>query len=406
MISRRIDSLALPDETARLTERAAGRAITVEPLWSDQELFVSRPAWEGLFNEAAVQNPFLTWGWMSAWWCHFGAGRRLALLFVRRRGELIGIAPLYQDQVRSLGMTFRTLSLLGDPGVGSDHLDFLSRKGCEREVAEAVMDYWSTEAHRWDLITLRHLAQGSLHLPVLLQIAERGWRVRQEEGEVCPYLPLAPTWDDYLNRLSGSMRYTIRRKMRALEKEHRVELIVLDQAEIGRAGMERLIALHQKRWLERGGSDAFVSETKVPFHRESADYFFQKGAARLFFLQADGETVAALYGFVMNGRFFYYQAGFDPAWKEKSVGMVLMAKCLQHAIAQGWNEFDFLRGPEAYKTHWTADQRKTSHLILTPPRWRAECYRALRASEKSARRWARRIFPETWVERIKRTTGV
>ncbi|MBI3802510.1 MAG: GNAT family N-acetyltransferase [Nitrospirae bacterium] len=401
MISRRMESLVLPDEKERVAESGLERDLTVEQIWSDQELFVSRAAWESLFNEAAVQNPFLSWGWISAWWCHFGAGKQLAVLFIRRRGELIGIAPFYQSDVRSLGMTFRALSLLGDQGVGSDYLDFLSRKGCEREVAEAVIGYLSKGAHGWDIITLRHLAHDSMHLPVLLGVSQRGWQVRQEEGEVCPYLTLPPTWDDYLNRLSSSMRYTIRRKLRALEREHRVEWVVLDQPESGRVGMERLIALHQKRWSEQGGSDAFVSEVKTPFHRETADYFFQKRIARLFSLQVDGETVAALYGFVVKDRFFYYQAGFDPAWKDKSVGMVLMAKCIQYAIAQRWSEFDFLRGPEAYKTHWTSDERRTVHLLLTPPQWKAGCYLTLRASERAARRWAGRLLPEGWIERMR-----
>lgn len=380
------------------------RAIRVERVCSETGLFESKGDWERLFAQASVQNPFLSWEWMAAWWRHLGKGK-LHLLFVRRQGALIGVAPLYRREIQLGGLSFRALSFLGDEAVGSDHLDFLSRKGCEDEVAEAIVQAWLQERRDWDFIALRQMAEDSLHAARLLRLSERGWRVQRGEGEVCPYLNLAPTWEAFLNRLSASMRYTVRRKIRNLEKEHRVELRVIDDLQEGRPGMERLIALHQKRWGDCGGSDAFVSEIKLPFHRETAEAFFRKGAARLFFLKADGETVAALYGFLLGRRFFYYQAGFNPSWKGKSVGLVLMAKCIEAAIAQGWSEFDFLRGPEEYKSHWTSDQRRTIHLTLSPPGIKNDLYRLFAAASKSARRRVRQLLPERWVERLKGVGG-
>ncbi|TAJ99752.1 MAG: GNAT family N-acetyltransferase, partial [Candidatus Manganitrophaceae bacterium] len=356
MISKEIAApLAPPLEKDLMEIVFSDRSITVERICSDAGLFESKADWERLFARSSAQNPFLTWEWMAAWWRHLGAGRKLHLLFVRRDGELIGIAPLYLRKIRQGGVSFYALSFLGDEGVGSDHLDLLSRSGCEDDVAEAIAQTWREERRGWDFIALRHLAEDSPHAARLLRLSEQGWRVRRQAGEVCPYLGLAPTWEAFLDRLSASMRYTVRRKIRTLEKEHRVEFTAIAELNEGRSGMERLIALHQKRWGDRGGSEAFIDEVKLPFHRETAEAFFQKGMARLFFLKVDGETVAALYGFLLGRRFFYYQAGFDPAWKGKSVGMVLMAKCIENAVAQGWSEFDFLRGPEAYKSHWTSD---------------------------------------------------
>lgn len=395
--------------------------ITVERVGSEEGLLESRLVWDRLFAQSSARNPFLSWGWMAAWWRHLGGGKKLHLLFVRRNGELIGIAPLYQREIRRGGLSFRALSFLGDEAVGSDHLDLLSRSGCEEAVAGAIAQAWSEEARRdrtgsikaegllrqrsWDFIALRHLAEDSPHVARLFRLSEQGWRVQRGEGEVCPYLRLAPTWEEFLNRLSASMRYTVRRKIRNLEKEHRVEFIRINDLHEGRAGMERLIALHQKRWGERGGSDAFASEVKLPFHREAAEEFFRNGTARLFFLKVDGETVASLYGFLGGRRFFYYQAGFDPAWKGKSVGLVLMAKCMQTAIEQGWSEFDFLRGPEAYKSHWTSDQRQTSHWTLSPPGLKNHLYRLLAGTSQSARHLVRRLLPEPWLQRWRERGG-
>jgi CelD/BcsL family acetyltransferase involved in cellulose biosynthesis len=380
------------------------RSIRVERVCSEEGLFEAKRDWERLFARASAQNPFLSWEWAAAWWRHLGRGT-LHLLFVRRGGELIGLAPLYRREIRIGGFAFRALSFLGDEAVGSDHLDLLSCGGCEEEVAGAIAQAWLRERRDWDFITLRHMAEDSPHATHLLRLCGQRWRAQRREGEVCPFLPLAPTWEGFLNRLSASMRYTVRRKIRNLEREHRVALVMIDDLHEGRAGMERLIALHQKRWGDRGGSGAFVSEIKLPFHRETAEAFFQKGIARLFFLKADGETVAALYGFLVGRRFFYYQAGFDPSWKEKSVGMVLMAKCIETAISQGWSEFDFLRGPEEYKSHWTSDRRHTWHWTLSPPGMKNDLYRILAASSQTGRRLVRRSLPEAWVARLKGNRG-
>ncbi len=400
MISKEIASSTVsPLQKSTIEVMDNDRSITVEQVCSEEGLFESKERWERLFARASAQNPFLTWEWAAAWWRHFGAGRKLHLLFIHRDGELIGIAPFYEKEIRLGGLSRRALSLLGDEAVGSDHLDLLSQQGCEEAVAEAVVQVWLTGRRDFDLIALRHLAELSPHAPRFRRLSEQGWRVRQQEGEVCPYLMLAPTWEAFLNRLSSSMRYTVRRKIRNLEKEHRVAFTMIETLDEGRSGLERLIALHQKRWGDRGGSDAFVNEVKLPFHRETAEALFQKGMARLFFLKVDEETVAALYGFLVGRRFFYYQAGFDPAWKEKSVGLVLMAKCIQTAIEQGWSEFDFLRGPEEYKSHWASAQRHTWHLTLSPPTLKNNLYLFFSQASRSARRLAKRLLPTAWVER-------
>jgi CelD/BcsL family acetyltransferase involved in cellulose biosynthesis len=44
----------------------------------------------------------------------------------------------------------------------------------------------------------------------------------------------------------------------------------------------------------------------------------------------------------------------DPAFSKQSVGTVLQWKALQYLIERGYNEYDFLRGPEAYKYRWDA----------------------------------------------------
>lgn len=405
MTSRAMPILTPDVEKERAATLAQVPSVTVERLCADAAWADLKEGWELLQMETASPNPFLTWGWISAWWRQFGKGKRLDVLAIRNNGELIGIAPFYLETVRLMRIPFRRLSLLGDEGVGSDHLDLISRRGLEETVAAAVARFWLERGFEWDFVHFRGFAEAAPSLSVFTRELGEEWVVQNEEEEVCPYLPLDPTWDDYLNRLSGSMRYTIRRKIRNLEKNEKIELVMLEEVEAGRRGMARLIELHQKRWNAQGGSAAFITESKIPFHRQTSDYFFEKGIAKLFFLNVNGEAVASLYGFAMGGKFFYYQAGFDPSWGDRSVGMVLMAKSIQAAISRGWSEFDFLRGPEAYKSHWTSAQRKIWKVFIYPPRFKSTLYRNLFGMKRKAKNRIKGFLPETWIKKLQASNG-
>src|SRR5208337_1843481 len=51
--------------------------------------------WDGLFQRADAENIFLSFGWMSTWWKHFGKGQ-LAVIAVRDAdGRLVAVAPFY-----------------------------------------------------------------------------------------------------------------------------------------------------------------------------------------------------------------------------------------------------------------------------------------------------------------------
>src|ERR1700730_11418239 len=75
-------------------------------------------------------------------------------------------------------------------------------------------------------------------------------------------------------------------------------------------------------------------------------------------------------------KFNYYQSGYDPNWASRSVGLVLLARTVQDAFAEGLQEFDFLHGNESYKRDWPRGERWTIQMRL----WRGARGRAARAA--------------------------
>lgn len=89
--------------------------------------------------------------------------------------------------------------------------------------------------------------------------------------------------------------------------------------------------------------------------------------------------------------------------------MVLMAKSIQAAIRYGLSEFDFLRGPESYKSHWTSSERKIWNLSIYPPGLKNTIYRrgSLLSGKIKAflKRGAIAALPTPWIERIRTWRG-
>jgi CelD/BcsL family acetyltransferase involved in cellulose biosynthesis len=156
--------------------------------------------------------------------------------------------------------------------------------------------------------------------------------------------------------------------------------------------MDLVMELHNMRWRDRGGSDAFDTPGLVAFHREFSRLALDRGWLRLYVLRLNRQPAACLYGFLYGPTFYFYQSGFDSAYQKQSVGLVSMGLGIQHAIEEGAEEYDLLHGDEEYKSHWSRESRELSRLELYPPGGMGRICRGAVGFERAARRLARRVI--------------
>jgi CelD/BcsL family acetyltransferase involved in cellulose biosynthesis len=360
--------------------------------------------WDAALRASAADSFFLTFDWLHTWWRHFGSGRRLFLLTVRRGVELVAVAPFAIAPPRLDRLVpFRSLEFLGAGSAGSDYLDVFARPECEAEVARILGDHLARHSF---MLQLGRVRPGvSLASRVAAALEGQGWTHRETPHEVCPFIPLGGhTWESYLSGLGSAHRYNVQRRLRNLYRRYAVELHRVATEEERGPALARLFQLHDARWRPRGGSDGFGSENELAFHDEVTRRALAGGRLRLFELRLDGRPAASLYGFRHGGTFSFYQSGFDPAFTKDSVGLVMMSLAIQSAIEEGAVEYDFLHGDEAYKFQWARDARPLARLEIFPPRLRGLLCQQAVALGRVARRTARRILPEPMTGR--RTAGL
>jgi CelD/BcsL family acetyltransferase involved in cellulose biosynthesis len=185
---------------------------------------------------------------------------------------------------------------------------------------------------------------------------------------MCPYIPLAGhTWDSYLGTLGSSHRANVRRRIKALGQKFSMRFErVTTEAQRSEA-LAALVAFHERRYVGRGGSTAFMTPALRAFHDEVTRRALDRGWLRLFVLRVDAALVAVMYGFMYNGRFYFYQHGFDEQYQQHSIGLVVMGLSIRAAIDEGADEFDMLWGVEPYKWLWARETRELRKIHLFPP---------------------------------------
>jgi CelD/BcsL family acetyltransferase involved in cellulose biosynthesis len=284
-------------------------------------------------GEASL-NLFSTWEWADAWWRHHGdRARALPLRCRNRDGEVVAIVPLCVSRVGPLRMA----RLIGH-GAADELGPVCEASRCE-PVARAVSLY-AAEHRPWDVLLAERVAPTADW--------SQAWGATTLNREASPVIDVeGTTWEEYLGSRSSNFRSQVRRKERKLLREHGLVYRLSDDPARLAADMQTLFDLHELRWRD-GASSAFDHRRRA-FHQEFAAVALQRGWLRLWLAEADGDPVAAWYGFRFGGREWYYQFGRDPAWDRLSVGLVLMAHTVREAIAGGVSEYRLLRGGETYK---------------------------------------------------------
>lgn len=342
-------------------------------------------------------NAFVTPEWFLVWHRHYGNGQEPLVGVVRdSEGALQGLLPL----VIGGGGRSRTARFAGS-GLG-DHFHPVSAPGREAAVAAAVGRALRSGSGPRRALVLENVDADAAWWRELSLASGCGANPLIDRRSTLPSVRLAGrSWEEYLASRSRNLRSQVGRKLRALEREHEVRVRWCKADEEVVADMATLFQLHDMRWASRQGTSSLTGQRARAFHSDFASAALERGWLRLCFLEVDEEPVSGWYGWRVGERFAYYQAGFDPAWADSSVGSVLFAQTIRAAADEGATEYDMLLGEEQFKGRFADSARPVCTVVVAP---RLHPSRLLAGPERGLRRAARRL-PESLREPVKRRAG-
>ena len=318
------------------------------PIESFQEI---QEEWEELLAACPVNTLYLTPQWQEVWWNTFSNGKQMAGFYLRGPEGLMAIASLARQ-----GDSF---SLMGNPET-FDYNDFLVRPGYEATFFPKLLKCLDEEGCRTlQLYSLKESSPTLAHLPDLAR--QKGYSVEITEEDVAPGLELPGTWDEYLAGLSRKDRHELRRKLRRLEGLEDWKWYCVNSEEDVASRLDDFLQLMR---LSSPEKSAYMTGDREDFFRRITRRTAQLGLIKLFFLEIEGNSVAASICFDYGPSRLLYNSGYDPEYSYYSVGLLLNALCLRDAIEHDKTYFDFLRGPEPYKYHLGGQDRSIYQMVV------------------------------------------
>lgn len=338
-------------------------SFDVEIVTQIAELAATAEEWGRLWEEDATATPFQSPEWLIPWvrqFCTpFSHGQLLAVL-VRRRGELVGLLPLYIYTRAEDGQ--RQLLLLG--AGTTDYLGGAFRAHKPEPVISAALDAVAARAEMWDTATLGQLRQSS---PLLALAQMRGLQASLTQAEACWRVAVAGAQE-----LPQKIRNNLSYYQRRAEAAGRLEVLVAGTAAEASGVFESLVELHASRWREAGEPGVLADPRVLAHHREAIPMLYERGLARMLSVLLDGQEIACAYCLTdlptrPERSLYYYLTGFDVSFRSFSPGTLMMGALYEHATAHGLQFVDLLRGSESYKLLWGASETPTQVIDFTSP---------------------------------------
>jgi CelD/BcsL family acetyltransferase involved in cellulose biosynthesis len=306
--------------------------------------------WNEVLSKSNSNNVFLTWEWLSTWWKHFGKDRELAILLAMDNGEIVAAAPLMRSNYDLLGFKFKKMEFLG-----AEHTDVRNfiLTNPNDDCIKLFLNYLC--ATEWDFLEFRDIPENRELAGSLRKVFWRSLLSSERVSNICFYIPLYDSVEEFNKTLGGDMRRSLRRRMKRLREQYDVTFEQFDSVKSAEEGVKELVYLHQKKWKSKGQEGSFGRDPRFAgFLRDIAKAFSENGWLNLSFLKADGEAVSAALCFEYNRVMYYYHPGYDPAFAKFGVGNLLLMHLIEEAIGKGMQTFDFLHGVEPYKKEWTS----------------------------------------------------
>ena len=366
--------------TASLDAKMPGAdSMTVRALDSMEDLEALADSWKDLLRRDPHATVFASWELAWHWWQHYGQGQPLRLFVVEHSGRVVGILPLYEQRVRLFpGIGIRVLRLIGTGGdTQPDYLGPLLEPACADAAATALAEHLLKARRDWRVILISDLVEESPFRRAMLAACHAKPSALSDTISARPIVVHLPqSWDDLLAEFSSHRRSTIRYARRKAESKYGTRFFVAtDPEQIGPL-FDELAQLHRMRFTAKGESHVFRSIEFLGFHRDVVTHCARLGWIRFYGLKAEGKTIALLYCYRFRNQVFYFQSGFDPAFEKLRPGFLLLGYAIEHAIDEGNESFDMMRGEHDYKTQWSRQQRTTRSLTLYRPGPAAFLWRA------------------------------
>jgi hypothetical protein len=347
--------------------------------------------WSALATACEHASFFLMSEAVGAWLDVFGPRLQPSILLFRdHQRTAVGAAILVRRTDRKGPFAIRRvyLNTAGEDDADSACIEFnglLCRSGYEPAVARALRVH--IDRQPWDELAAPGLVEGASLRGLRAAFADAYAVARTTRSYYVSLAEVRRSGKDFIELLAARERTRYRQNVR---KYAAIGDLALDEATSTTDALEflaQLARLHQKTWTSRGAAGSFASETFCDYHRKLIERCFPLGWIQLLRLRAGTATVGYHYSFLLGGRSYFYQCGYDYELAEKTApGIIVHTFAIQHAAQRGLIEYDFMAGDVEYKRRFATSSREMHWVSWRAPSLKMRSFRLMRDAKHALAR--------------------
>lgn len=316
-----------------------------------------REPWVAL-GQAIGADLFGSFEWCELWWRHFSKGRTLEIHTQWIGDELVGLWPLFREELRIGPLRLSVVRLLGGDHAGTRCFP-LVRDLCFEEVISSLL----AELERrgpWDVFHIGDLPGYYPRLSALLEALHTS-KVGKVFGSQSYYphavFHLGDSFERYVEKLSGNERNNIRKSERRLAKTHTLRTRIVGADEIG-GFLRNFYKWHDDYWHAQHELGFFTLwPGSREFHAEVARLPGGGDGPILLEVHAGDQPVGLVCGHRFNHRLHLFQVirAPEPTFESYSPGRLLHCETFRWCLAEGVRTVDAMSGFYEYKRRLGAE---------------------------------------------------
>ena len=377
--------------------------MKIEAISSPSDCEAFREEWEALHNNIRPQMPFSSPLWNLTWWKHysknsFAANYSFFMHTVRdAQGGLIAVVPWMITTRPGFGpLKIRTLNYFGADQSITEIRGVICKPENEAAVIAALLRYLREGNFQFDIIDWMYVGD-----PSAVETLEQKTPLSFCQINSIYILSLKTSWTALYSGLSSSTKKYMRRSYeKVAESKQEFKFSIVSDASEYPEAMARFFRLHTARASSIdmfAHPDKFNYEKNRQFIYDIFESLFSTRSAIIFELRLGDEVAACRLGFILGNSIYIYYSGYDPRWRNHSVGTVLMIEAVKWSISNNFTEFNLSAGKDRSKLRWKPREFIYQSGLQVRPDFRgsiiSHCYQFFKKNGISRRKINKKIQP-------------
>jgi len=320
---------------------------------TDEDAFESLAGeWDSLLPPDST--PFDLHCWYLNWWRSFGGSLELAVLTVRRAGDLVAAFPLGRDGRRFVALANSHSSVFRPLASDDEAMGELVEAAIGSQSATSCLT--GLPAHDPCLAALRSGARKKGAIP-LVEPAYTSPIVATDGDLEAWRKQSKPRWGAPLERF--------RRKM---GRDYEAEFTIVEPPTELEAELDDGFKVEASGWKGQAGTAILSTPETETFYRAVGREFDRRGELRLSRIVLDGHIAAFDFCILHRGRLYLLKTGFDEDFRRLAPGLVMRLSIIERCFELGLDAHELLGSDSEWKNKFATTKREHTTFHAYPRR--------------------------------------